>query len=76
MVTVTVCPLDKPTIVKENKPSGKLNPEGGGGETLPTADAVKLEKPPAVVVKVAAPKPVAVATLPLAGKVVKLTQAL
>lgn len=58
----------------ENNPSGKLNPDGGGGEMLPTADAAKLEKPPAVVVKDAVPKPVAVATLPLVGSTVKFTQ--
>lgn len=74
MVTVTVCPLDNPRIVKENKPSGKLNPEGGGGEMLPTADTAKLEKPPAVVVKDAVPKPVAVATLSLVGSTEKFTQ--
>jgi len=68
MVTVTVCPGVKPTIVKENNPSGKLNPEGGGGETLPTAEAVRLWKPPAEVEKVAVPSPVAVATLPVVGK--------
>lgn len=64
-VTVTVAPDARPDIVKENKPSGNVNPAGGAGETLDNAEAVRLVNPPAVlglIVNVAVPVPVAVAT--------------
>jgi hypothetical protein len=46
IVTKTVCPTFNPEIVNENKPSGKMNPAGGAGETLPTAVEVRLVIPP------------------------------
>jgi hypothetical protein len=67
MVTVTVVPGERPEIVKENKPSGNVNPAAGDGEILLTAESVRLENPPALVAKLAIPIPVAVATLPLVG---------
>ena len=68
MVTVTACPGERFMIVNENNPSGKLNPLGGGGDMLPTAEAARVWKPPAEVEKVAVPSPVAVATLAVVGR--------
>ena len=74
MVMVTVWLDDRPWIVKENNPSGKIAPEGGGVLMLLTGEAVKLENPPAVVMKVAVPTPVAVGTVSLVGRTAKFTQ--
>jgi hypothetical protein len=51
MVTVTVAPAARPAIVKENNPSGNVNPAGGAVEILDNAEAVKLVKPPASAAK-------------------------
>ncbi len=64
-VTVTVAPGARPEIVKENKPSGNVNPAGGAVETLDNAEAVRFVNPPAVlglIVYVTVPVPVALAT--------------
>ena len=61
-VTVTVAPGERPEIVKENKPSGNVNPAGGAVGILDSAEAVRLVNPPTVVgliVNVTVPAPVA-----------------
>lgn len=66
MVTVTVWPGDNPFSVMENRPNGKVTPEGGAGERLPTETAVKLDKAPELVWGHAVAPPAAVA-MQLAG---------
>jgi hypothetical protein len=51
IVTITVCPILSPEIVNENKPSGKLSPVGGAGETLLTAEAARLVNAPRLLAK-------------------------